>query len=262
MREYGRPYVVDRRGDLALLYFTDNPLLWPHFLRRTQHGWVIDMWAEVLNVRNYSGWWYTWALLNTGDDFATAFADRYESFGGPLRVRGGDNRPLPVEAYPEITLQPASDSSKTDAEPPPVGITVDDAATRIGKSAHVLVVIYGTWSLQERARMPLLTKLARECRTRGAEVIALSSDNEPPALRQLPDVLRRNNAPFTAVHLLPWQSGQLTKAMSTVGITVPKAWYSPIVAVRTAESGVAIQIVGAEQLAHQAPQIVAACSKP
>jgi hypothetical protein len=64
-------------------------------------------------VQNYSGFWYTWALLNNGDDFAAAFADCYVSSGGLLRVRGGDNRPLPVRANPEIQLQPAPDPRDT-----------------------------------------------------------------------------------------------------------------------------------------------------
>jgi hypothetical protein len=156
MMEYGRPYQVDQRGDLALLYFTTDPLLWPHFLRRTRQGWVIDMWAEVLNVRNYSGFWYTWALLNNGDDFATAFPDRYASYGGPLRVRGGDNRPLPVRAYPEIQLQPPPDPADSLAN-----LTVEEAASRIGNSGRSLVLLYGTWSQSERAAMPPIRSLGR-----------------------------------------------------------------------------------------------------
>jgi hypothetical protein len=35
------------RGDLATLYFTDDPLVSPHFFRRTSAGWVMDILADV-----------------------------------------------------------------------------------------------------------------------------------------------------------------------------------------------------------------------
>jgi hypothetical protein len=45
---------------------------------------------------------FAWAMLNTGDDFAAAFGDRYVDYGGAIRLLGGDNRPLPVKPYPGI----------------------------------------------------------------------------------------------------------------------------------------------------------------
>lgn len=98
MIEYGQAYRIDERGDLALLYFTASPLVGPHFLRRTAAGWTIDIWTEVLDTRNYAGGWYTWGLLDTDDEFAQRFSDRYWPTGGIVRIAGGDNRPLTVEA--------------------------------------------------------------------------------------------------------------------------------------------------------------------
>lgn len=260
MMEHGKPYRVDTRGNLALLYFTTDPLLSPHFLRRTSQGWVIDMWAEVLNVRNYGGWWYTWALLDNGDDFSSTFADRYASFGGPLRVRGGDNRPLPVKAYPEIKLQPAPDPGDTLPTVNIPELTVQEAATRIGNSGRALVLIYSTWYQEERARVPMLAKLAEGCRTSGADVLAFSMDREPRALEQLPEVLRRSQAPFDPVRLSRWRSGELTKAMAPLGIHIPRHWYGPIVVVRHGMTGVLAQTIGHEEVDANAGRLLAACS--
>jgi hypothetical protein len=256
MMEYGQPHQVDRRGDLALVYFTTNPLLWPHFLRRTPQGWVIDMWAEVLDVRNYSGWWYTWGLRDNGDDFATTFADHYASYSGLLRVRGGDNRPLPVKAYPGIKLQPPPSPADT-----LIHITVDEAAGRIGNTrSRSLVLLYATWSQDWLAGMPALTNLATECRKAGVEVLAFNTDLEPRALWNLPGVLRRNAAPFEAVHLSRWEHGQLSRAMEPLGIRVGVEWMAPIVAVRNGPAGVIIQTEGLQEFASRLDALHAACA--
>ena len=45
--EYGHAYEILERGDLAMLYFTDDPLISPHFFRRTPRGWQMDVFADV-----------------------------------------------------------------------------------------------------------------------------------------------------------------------------------------------------------------------
>jgi hypothetical protein len=75
--EYGISYKIVERDDLALLYFTDDPFVSPHFFRRTPEGWQIDIAAEVANTREAVGIWYTWWLHVSGDDFSRAFADLY-----------------------------------------------------------------------------------------------------------------------------------------------------------------------------------------
>ena len=94
--EYGQAYTLTIRGDLALLAFTTTPFVSPHFLRRTPAGWQIDLVAEIRNTVEYAGGPYSWGIRSSGDDFARAFADRFERYGGALRVAGGDNRALPV----------------------------------------------------------------------------------------------------------------------------------------------------------------------
>ena len=96
LSEYGRAFTVDTRDDLALMTFTDTPLVSPHFFRRTDQGWQIDIAAAVRNTRNYSGP-YTWGMNRKGDDFTERFADRQVTFLGRLtRLSGGDNRALPI----------------------------------------------------------------------------------------------------------------------------------------------------------------------
>jgi hypothetical protein len=94
--EYGQPHFTVERGDLALMYFTADPLACPHFLRRGATGWQMDIVAEVQHTRNFAGGPYTWGLLEPEDDFSKTFADQLLAVGPILRMRGGDNRPLPT----------------------------------------------------------------------------------------------------------------------------------------------------------------------
>lgn len=79
-----------------MLYFTDDPLISPHFLHRGPEGWQLDIVAELRNTVNYAGWRYTWGYRNSGDQYARAFADHIVSVGEMLRLKDGDNRPLPT----------------------------------------------------------------------------------------------------------------------------------------------------------------------
>jgi uncharacterized protein len=249
MMEYGQPYRVDTRGDLALLYFTTNPLISPHFFRRTPAGWVLDVLGELHNTRNYSGFWYTWGLLESGDEFATTFADRYLDMNGVLRVAGGDNRPLPSSADPEITLWPApvpGDSL--------VDVTVDEAATRIaGTTGRAVVLLYEAAGLKE------LAEVAERCHSAGAQVLAFDTDEDSRTLWTLPSQLSYIRAPFTAVHLTPWPDGRLAAAMAPLGISVGVRWTPPIVAVRDGVNGVVAQTEGWDMLTTDSDRLVTAC---
>lgn len=253
--EYRRSYRILPRGDLALLYFTTDPLVPPHFFRRTPQGWVLDLWTEANDTRNYVGWWYTWAMLNTGDDFAAAFGDRYVDYGGAIRLLGGDNRPLPVKQYPGIRLEPPPEPEDSVAD-----VTVEEAATTIGNAPGVaLVILYPVWSQQAVRELPALTELARRCRDKGAAVLAFTIDHEPGALRYLPDLLRKDHAPFPPMHLTPWRHGGLTGAMDRLGIRIGSEWMPPIVAVCAGTRGVLIQAEGADVFATGMEPFESAC---
>jgi tetratricopeptide (TPR) repeat protein len=98
------------RGDLAILFFTNTPLVSAHLFRRFPDGWRLDIAAEIQDTREFVGGPFTWGMMLTGDDYSSAFSDLFADFGpmgGPasgyraqptrlLRPARGDNRPLPT----------------------------------------------------------------------------------------------------------------------------------------------------------------------
>lgn len=96
--EYGLAYAILERGDLAMLYFTDDPLVSPHFFRHTADGWQMDLVAEVRHSHEYVGGAWTWSIVERDDEITRAFADRFIHVGGLIRIAGGDNRPIPLHA--------------------------------------------------------------------------------------------------------------------------------------------------------------------
>jgi uncharacterized membrane protein YgcG len=142
--EYGRAYQVLVRGDLALLYFTDDPFLSPHLFRRSEAGWQMDLAAELRDTREYVGAPWTWTLVQQDDDFTRAFVDRYTMIGPIMRVAGGDNRPIPVH----VADVPGFASRQGADHPPGVEqITVTEAAERIAavNEKPAIVLLYSTW---------------------------------------------------------------------------------------------------------------------
>jgi len=95
-QEYGRAYRIDERGELALLTFTDDPLVSPHFFVKADDGWRIDLMAEVRNTRNRVGGVYIWDYSGKDDPYSKAFADKLVKLKGYTRLKDGDNRELPI----------------------------------------------------------------------------------------------------------------------------------------------------------------------
>ena len=94
LEEAGRIVGLVEVGDRALLYSTNEPLGPPLFLRRGGAGWQIDVVASVDLVIPIAGGAYTWSLRASPD--LLPFADQLVWVEGFLRLRHGDNRPLPV----------------------------------------------------------------------------------------------------------------------------------------------------------------------
>ncbi|MGE5699676.1 MAG: TPM domain-containing protein [Deltaproteobacteria bacterium] len=94
--EYGKRFRADIRGDLALLYFTNDPFVSPHFFRRRDNRWYMDLCAEVRNTVERVGGVYTWDYRGRDDDFTKAFSDKLVNIQGYIRIVGGDNRRLPI----------------------------------------------------------------------------------------------------------------------------------------------------------------------
>jgi hypothetical protein len=56
----------------------------------------MDVAAEVANSVEWIGYSYTWTMKDSADDFSPAFADLRIQKGRAIRIKGGDNRPLPM----------------------------------------------------------------------------------------------------------------------------------------------------------------------
>lgn len=104
--EYGKRFKTDIRGNLGLLYFTNDPFVSPHFFRRRDNRWYMDICAEVENTVERVGGVYTWDYSGRDDDYTKTFSDKLVNIQGYVRIAGGDNRKLP-------TRSSASKSSET-----------------------------------------------------------------------------------------------------------------------------------------------------
>ena len=98
MQEYGTQYKIDTREDVALLYFTSDPLVSPHFFIKSADGWQMDIVAETRNSKSISGGIYIWSYLGSKDIYSRTFSDKLVSIKGYRRIRDGDNRELPVRS--------------------------------------------------------------------------------------------------------------------------------------------------------------------
>ena len=66
--EIGQQYEIEEREALAMLYFTSTPFVSPHFLRKTDQGWQMDLIADMRNSREYHGGALTYAVVNSGSN--------------------------------------------------------------------------------------------------------------------------------------------------------------------------------------------------
>jgi len=96
IQEYGRKHEICVRNDLALLYFTNDPLVSPHFFKKTDKGWQMDIIAEVNNTRNRVGGVYVWDYCGRDDIYTKTFLDKLVNVKNYVRIGEGDNRQLPI----------------------------------------------------------------------------------------------------------------------------------------------------------------------
>ena len=94
LEEAGRIAGIFEVGDRALLYTTNEPISAPLFFRRSDAGWQVDVVASLDLVIPIAGGAYVWSLRASPE--LEPFADQLTWVDGFLRVRRGDNRPLPV----------------------------------------------------------------------------------------------------------------------------------------------------------------------
>jgi len=99
MMEYGKTSTIEIRNDVALQYFTDDPMASPHFYRKTDRGWQMDIAAEIRDTRNRVGGVFTWDYGGNDDIYTRTFVDKLVNIKNYIRIRGGDNRELPVRGH-------------------------------------------------------------------------------------------------------------------------------------------------------------------
>lgn len=94
----GKQYKIAEKGDLAILYFTNDPLSSPLFFNRDAGKWRLNIEAEVRNSRNHVGGVFTWSFNpDSTDEFSRVFNSHLVNIRGYYRFRDGDNRQLPVK---------------------------------------------------------------------------------------------------------------------------------------------------------------------
>lgn len=94
----GKQYKIASSKNLAILYFTGDPLISPLFFNRIDGRWRLNIPAEVRNTRNHVGGVYTWSLNPySKDEFATTFGNLIVNIRGYYRIIDGNNRELPVK---------------------------------------------------------------------------------------------------------------------------------------------------------------------
>jgi hypothetical protein len=96
MHEYGKSYEISVRNDLAFLYYTNDPLVAPHFLKKTNKGWKMDLHARFNNTQNRVGGVYVWDYCGSNDTYTKTFRDKLVNIKNYIRIKGGDNRQLPM----------------------------------------------------------------------------------------------------------------------------------------------------------------------
>jgi hypothetical protein len=242
--EYGQTYAVDERGDLAMVYFTGSPLVSPHFFRRTAEGWQLDLQGELRNTIEVIGGWYSWILLDSGDEFSRTFQDRYlpfeASFGTYYRVAGGDNRWILTRDPWGFEVRNAR-AFEAGQRPGVDRVTIFQAAERIrAVTRPSVVVLYGVDHDRDRQGLGGLVRLAEFCAAHGVELLAFDISDERTE-QDLAEVLRQRGAPFPAVHIYRWRAGLLDSTFRELGITVGRSWASPLVAVRDRDGRLVVE---------------------
>jgi hypothetical protein len=142
-------------------------------------------------------------------------------------------------AYQDEPCPDASRQSRLEAAQGPSSglkvLTVSLAARRVRdlQGTPVVMVLYSTRCPISKQLIPQLGPVAAQYRARGIAWEVYSTDDAED-FGDVAGFLARNNAPFSAVAIEPWEPGDLTRAMAPLGIEVGSTWTRPLVAVRNA----------------------------
>lgn len=98
--EASRVWSVLVAADRALTFPTDDPFLAPHFFRHDGESWRMDLVSEVKEVVSLAGGAHAWGFRSATSPTLAPFAHALVEVDGVLRLRDGENRPVPPVADP------------------------------------------------------------------------------------------------------------------------------------------------------------------
>jgi len=128
-------------------------------------------------------------------------------------------------------------------------IDVTEAARRIGLQSGrpTVLLLYATTCSLSQEMFPRFVELADEYQARGVTFLVFSTD-QPKNAYWIPEFLAQNKASFSPVMIRPWPSGDLGRALRTVGIHIGSTWTRPLVVVIDRDGRVVMQTNGETDL--------------
>ena len=129
-------------------------------------------------------------------------------------------------------------------------IDVEQMARRIEarRGRPTVVMLYSTTCSLSQQAFPQMVALAREYRAKGVEFVVLSTDSEKN-FDEVPPFVSKAGGAFEPVAIKPWPSGNLKRALGTVGIEIGMDWTRPLVALRDRDGKVVRKGEGVTDLA-------------
>ena len=165
---------------------------------------------------------------------------------GQLRNRSVTPAPTPA-ATP--TNGRAAASAPPRATSALTEITVSELAARIARPVGrpSIVILYGAHCPISKRVFPELSTIAQRYGPQGIDFQAYSTDLDTDAQDVAP-FLEMNHAPFQAVRVKEWPSGDLDRALTPLGIQVGDTWTRPLVVIRDATGHIVAQGQGVGDL--------------
>jgi hypothetical protein len=132
-------------------------------------------------------------------------------------------------------------------------ITVATLAERMAATTKdwTVVLLYSIHMPHAGTFFPQLVALHRTYENRSVDFELYSTDYDED-LPNIAPFLARHQAGFPPARIIPWQRGQLSAAMTGVGLAVGKTWSKPLIALLDRQGTVIWQAQGSADLNHLA----------
>ena len=151
-----------------------------------------------------------------------------------------------LAATPEVQQFRAAQAARVEQ------ITVARLAERIVADTNdwSVIVLYSINNPNTPVLLPQLVDLHSRYANNGVGFLIYSIDFEPEDLGDLPPLLAKQQAGFPPASVKPWAKGELSAAMTNLGIDVGMSWANPLVAVRNRQGAVVLQGQGVNDLSQ------------